>query len=130
MMSLAGIQVSNTIPHTSPEDAGPKHGHQVLLNLQGTQTRRLHGNCMSILYYMCIVSLGMILQDSFCTGLFSEENPNQAEDNEHYRLYAAARSYCTIVASTYPHKAHQQEESVMLLRFPLRTSWLETQFCH
>lgn len=127
VMSLAGIQESNTVPYTSPENAGLEHSHQVLLNLLGTQSRRLHRDCMSILYYMCTMSPGILLQDSFCTGLFSEENPNQVEDNEHHRLQEAARSYCTTVASTYPHKTHQQEEGVMLLRFPLRTSWLETQ---
>lgn len=110
------------LTYTSPENAGLEHSHQVLLNLLGSQSRRLHGDCMSILYYMCTVSPGIMLQDSFCSGLFSK-----VKDNEHHRLQAAARSYCITVAPTYPHKTHQQEESVMLLRFPLRTSWLETQ---
>lgn len=86
VMSLAGIQVSNTIPYTSPKNAGLEHSHQVLLNLLGTQSRGCIGDCMSILSYICTVSLGITLQDSFCTGLFSKENPNQVEDNEHHRL--------------------------------------------
>lgn len=99
VMGLAGIQGFHTVPYTSPENDRLEHSHQVLLNFLGTQSRRLHGDYMSILYYMCTMAPGIILQDSFCTGLFSEENPNQVEDNEHHRLQEAMY-HCGVHIST------------------------------
>ena len=82
---------------------------RVLLNLLGTWGRRPHGDCRPAPVTQCTASPRMIPWDPFCTGLFSEENPNRIENKEHRRLKEAARSYCTTVASTDTYKTHWQE---------------------
>ena len=78
----------------------------------GTQSRRHHRDCRPT----CITHAQHPQEwhrEIHLPWLILRENPNQAEDHEHHRLKVAARSHCTVVASTDPYKTQRQEEGVL-----------------
>lgn len=79
-------------------------------------------------YYTCTASPRVMPRDSFCISLFSEGNPNQVEDNEHHRLKSSKKllHHCGFHISTQNTSAGRRR--IILLRFPVRTSWLGTVF--
>lgn len=76
VMSLAGIQVSSTIPYTSPLRYWARTWPASIVKFAGsTEQKAAWGLHVHSLLHVYSVTR-MLPRDLFCTGLFSEENPN------------------------------------------------------